>query len=242
LWRDNPRGLAKRKAQILKSRLERALPSNLRAPWVEPLIFLSHAEVKLGLQPEGLLGVVNRKGFVDAITRHAFPGADPRHHGRAIDRPTMRAVVQALTSIGFRPRKGKLNVGSYELGALLDETPTFQDREAVHRTIASQRRRARTYLVPEQTSVERRQQLLRAAEREAQLLHEVREHPNILTLTDYVADAPMGPTVLLDDFERGVPLDAFLRLEPTLGFAEPTSRTTRRMSGRAAMPACSTRA
>jgi serine/threonine protein kinase len=74
--------------------------------------------------------------------------------------------------------------------------------------------------VPEQTSVERRQQLLRAAEREAQLLHEVREHPNILTLTDYVADAPMGPTVLLDDFERGVPLDAFLRLEPALGFSD----------------------
>jgi len=74
-------------------------------------------------------------------------------------------VVQALTSIGFRTRKGKLNVGSYELGAILDETQTFQDREAVHRTIPSQRRRARTYLVPEQTSVERRQQLLRAAER-----------------------------------------------------------------------------
>jgi hypothetical protein len=98
--------------------------------------------------------------FVDAITRHEFPGADPRHQGGAIDRPTMRAVVQTLTSIGFRPRKGKLNAGSYELGALLDETQSFQDREAVHRSIPSQRR-ASTYLVPEQTSVERRQQLLR---------------------------------------------------------------------------------
>ena len=56
LWRDNPRGLAKRKAQILKSRLERALPSGVRAPWVEPLIFLSYPEVKLGLQPDGLMG------------------------------------------------------------------------------------------------------------------------------------------------------------------------------------------
>ncbi len=218
LWRDCPRGLAKRKAQILKSRLERALPKNIRAPWVEPLIFLSHPEVKLGLQPDGLIGVVRRNNFVDAITRHEFPGADPNR--RPIDRPTMRAVVQALASIGFRPRKGKLNVGSYELGALLDETLSFQDREATHRTIPSQRRRARTYLVPEQTSVERRQQLLRAAEREAQLLHEVREHPNILTLTDYVADAPLGPTVLLDDFERGVPLDAFLRIDPSVEFTD----------------------
>ncbi|MBA3458494.1 MAG: protein kinase, partial [Deltaproteobacteria bacterium] len=223
LWRDNPRGLAKRKAQVLKSRLERALSSNIRAPWVEPLIFLSHQDVKLAFQPDGRIGVVNRKTFVDAVTRHEFPGADPRHQGRSIDRPTMRAVVQALTSIGFRPRKGKLHVGSYELGNVLDETATFQDREAVHRTIPSQRRRARTYLVPEQTSIERRQQLLRAAEREAQLLHEVREHPNILTLTDYVADAPVGPTVLLDDFAGGVPLDAFLRLEPGLGFTDRIS-------------------
>jgi serine/threonine protein kinase len=220
LWRDNPRSLAKRKAQILKARLERALPSDVRAPWVEPLLFLSHPEVKLGLAPEGLLGVVRRDNFAEAITRHQFPGADPRHQGRAIDRRTMRAVVQALASIGFRPRKGKLRVGSYELGALLDETSSFQDREAVHREIPSQRRRARPYLVPEQTSVERRQQLLRAAEREAQLLHEVREHPSILTFTDYVVDAPLGPTVLLDDFERGVPLDAFLRLDPAVSFSD----------------------
>lgn len=220
LWRDNPRSLAKRKAQILKSRLERALPNNIRAPWVEPLVFLSDPDVKLGLQPDGLFGVVRRNNFVDAITRHEFPGADARHQGRAIDRPTMRAVVQALELIGFRKRKGKLNVGSYELGALIDETASFQDREATHRTIPSQRRRARTYLVPEQTSVERRQQLLRAAQRESQLLYEVREHPNILTFTDYIADAPLGPTVLLDDFERGIPLDAFLRLEPTVSFSD----------------------
>jgi serine/threonine protein kinase len=220
LWRDNPRGLAKRKAQILKSRLERALPRGVRAPWVEPLIFLSDPEVKLNLEPEGKIGVVRRNDFCDAITRHQFPGADPRLQGRPIDRPTMRAIVQALQTIGFRPRKGKFHVGSYELGALIDETQTFQDREAVHRTIRTQRKRARTYLVPDQTSIERRQQLMRAAEREAQLLHEVREHPNILRLFDYVADAPLGPTVLLDDFDRGVPLDAFMRLEPALSFTD----------------------
>lgn len=220
LWRDNPRSATKRKAQVLRSRLERALPSGIQCPWVEPLVFLSHADVKLGLAPEGLIGVVRRDNFCDAITKHVYPGADPRFHGRTIDRPTMRAVVQALTSIGFRQRKGKLAVGSYELGSLLDETATYQDREATHRQIRAQHRRARTYLVPEQTSVERRQQLLRAAEREAQLLHEVREHPNILRITDYVPDAPLGPTVLLDDFERGVPLDAFLRMEPQLPFAD----------------------
>jgi serine/threonine protein kinase len=220
LWRDNPRTLARRKAQILKSRLERALPADVRAPWIEPLIFLSDKDIEVALHPDGLVGVVGRNGFTRAITRHEFPGADPRQQGPAINRPTQRAVVQALAGMGFRPRKGKLFVGPYELGTLLAETDSYQDREATHRDMRNQRARARTYLVPEQTSVERRQQLRRAADREAQLLYEVREHPNILRYTEYVTDAPLGPTVLFDAFEGGIPLDAFLRRESELAFGE----------------------
>lgn len=220
-WRDNPRTLARRKAQILKSRLERELPRDVRAPWVEPLIFLSHPEVALSLEPDGLFGVVRRRNFVEAVTRHEFPGADPRFQGKPIERNLIRPVVQALQKIGFRKRKGKSMVGQYELGEMLDETATYQDREATHSQIKVQRRRARTYLVPEQTSVERKQQLLRAAEREVMLLNEVREHPSILRMTEYVADAPLGPTVLFEEFERSMPLDAFLRNQTdTVTFAD----------------------
>lgn len=219
VWRDNPRPLAHRKAQILKSRLERTLPAGVRAPWIEPLVFLTDADVKLGLTREGLTGVVRRDNFANAITRHEFPGADPRHQGNPINAPTQRAVLQALRAIGFRERRGKLHAGSYVLGELLAETDSYQDRDATHRDIPAQKRRARTYLVPEQTSVELRQQLRRAAGREAQLLYEVREHPNVLTYTDYVADAEVGPTVLFDAFTDGIPLDAFLRREPDLAFA-----------------------
>jgi serine/threonine protein kinase len=218
-WRDNPRPLAYRKAQILKSRLERAMPAGLRAPWVEPLVFLTDPDVKLGLTRDGLIGVVRRDNFANAIVRHEYPGADPRHQGNAINAPTQRAVLQAMRAIGFRERRGKLHAGSYVLGELLAETDSYQDREATHRDIPAQKRRARTYLVPEQTSVELRQQLRRAAGREAQLLYEVREHPNVLTYTDYVADAEVGPTVLFDAFTDGIPLDAFLRREPDLTFA-----------------------
>ncbi len=220
VWRDNPRPLAHRKAQVLKSRLERAMPGGVRAPWIEPLVFLTDKDVKLGLTKEGIVGVVRRDNFASAITRHEFPGADPRHQGRRIDAPTQRNVLQAMRALGFRQRRGKLHVGSYALGDLLSETDSFQDREATHREIRGQKRRARTYLVPEQTSVELRQQLRRAADREAQLLYEVREHPNILTYTDYVPDAEVGPTVLFDAFEDGIPLDAFLRREPDLSFPD----------------------
>ena len=219
-WRDNPRPLAHRKAQILKSRLDHAMPSGMRAPWVEPLVFLTAKDVRLGLSRDGVIGVVKRDTFAAAITHHEFHGADPRRQGVAINTPTQRAVLQALRSIGFRERKARLHVGSYELGELLGETESFQDREAIHREIRSQRRRARTYLVPAQTSVELRQQLRRAADRDAQLLYEVREHPNILTLSDYVTDAEVGPTVLFDAFERGVALDAFLRREREVSFED----------------------
>ncbi|MCE9575765.1 MAG: protein kinase [Deltaproteobacteria bacterium] len=211
MWRENPLRLTRRKAQILKSRLERALPSGMRAPWIEPLVFLSNERIELALQPDGIIGVVRRDNFANAIMRHDFPGAIPRPAGQRIDGPQERAVVQALAQIGVRPRKGKYFVGPYELGELLGETSAFQDRVATHRDLKGLTRRARTYLVPEQTSVERRQQLRRAADREAQLLFEVGGHPNILTYADYVTDAPLGPTVLLEAFDDGVPLDTFLR-------------------------------
>jgi serine/threonine protein kinase len=222
-WKENPLRLTRRKAQILKSRLERAMQPGVRAPWIEPLVFLSDKDVKLGLTPDGILGVLRREDFTAAITRHEFRGAAPRHQGHRIDTVTKKAVVKALGELGFRQRKGKLHVGPYELGELLDETDAYQDRIATHRDLKvgkkSLQRRARTYLVPEQTSIERRQQLRRAADREAQLLYEVSQHSNILTYAEYITDAPLGPTVLLEDFEQGVPLDTFVRQHPTLAFA-----------------------
>ncbi len=218
--RDNPRRLTHRKAQILASRLQRLLPPGVRAPWVEPLVFLTDPEVKVDLRAEGRTGVVTRKSFAEAITHGKYPGADPRRQSDRLNVATVRATVQALAQLGIRPRKHKLTVGSYELGELIGETDSFQDRSATHVTIRSQTCRARTYLVPEQTSVERRQQLRRAADREAQLLYEVREHPNILSYKDYVADAPVGPTVLFDAFDDSVPLDRFVRLDRDLTFLE----------------------
>jgi hypothetical protein len=70
--------LTRRKAQILKSRLERAMQPGVRAPWIEPLVFLSDKDVKLGLTPDGILGVLRHEDFIAAITKHEFRGADPR--------------------------------------------------------------------------------------------------------------------------------------------------------------------
>jgi len=219
LYMDGPLSLANHKAKVLKSRLLSKMKRPKDCPYVEPLIFLSASDIDLRLKPEGRIGVVTRKDLLPAVQHHKFPGANPNWRGERIDKPVMHDVAQALASLGLRPSKGRAHVGSYELGALIADGAGYQDREATHRD-RKFRTRARVYLVPQQASVERRQQLRRAAERESTLLWDVREHPYILRIADYVTDAPLGPTVLFDDFAGGIPLDAFLRHNPNLPFED----------------------
>ena len=233
-WMEPPLRLANLKAKILKSRLRSRMKNPDRTPRVEPLIFLSHPSTELRFGSEGRLAVVTRKELLAALTRHEFPGAPPGWRAERIDQPLGADIAQALGALGMRKRKGKLYAGSYELGALLDDgtfqtgggadgpsAPSgYQDRLATHRDTPTLSRRARVYLVPQQTTVARRQLLRRAADREVQLLYSVREHPNVLTFVEYVTDAPLGPTVLFDAFEGGIPLDAFLRQNPELAFQE----------------------
>ncbi len=217
-YMDPPLKLTNLKAKILESRLLQRMKDARLCPRIEPLVFLSHENVDLRFTSWGDQHVVTRKTFRDAIVRHRFPGAPSGWRGERITRPQVRAVLDALEAAGVRPRKGQLHAGTYELGELLAEGPGYQDRTAVHRDNPHIHGRARTYLVPEQTSIERRQQLHRAAERESHLLYDVREHPNVLRLVDYVRDAPLGPTVVFDAFEDAEPLDVFLRRHPSLPF------------------------
>ena len=215
-YMDPPYRLTNHKAKVLASRLRSKMKGPL--PWIEPLVFLSAPGIELGFRNHGDHGVVTRETLLKAVQFHQFPGVDAGRSRPPITVPVMRDVSQALGALGVRARKGKSMVGAYELGAVVGEGPGYQDRTATHRDQKTFLRRARIYGVPQQTSVERRQQLRRAADREAKLLWDVRDHPNILRISDYVLDGELGPTVLFDAFD-GIPLDAFLRKEHgTLGF------------------------
>ncbi|HWA24381.1 MAG TPA: BREX system serine/threonine kinase PglW [Lacunisphaera sp.] len=212
-----PLKLVNFKAKVLKSLVQSKLRDAVPCPFFQPLVFLSHANVELRFRNYGDQCVVTRKTLLDALKLNKFPGVD-RERPR-INNPQMRALAKALEDIGVRASKGVARVGSYELGGILEEGSGYQDRSAKHAQTPGFRRRARIYLVPQQTSVERRQQLRRAADREARLLEEVKEHPGILSLREYVPDAPLGPTVLFDEFD-GVRLDVFLRSAPEPSFSE----------------------
>src|SRR5690606_1249503 len=70
------------------------------------------------------------------------------------------------------------------------------------------------------TSRDNRARLRRAAAREYQLLYSVREHAAVLSPQSYTEDAPLGPTLLFEDFEGGMRLDRFLARHPDLPFAK----------------------
>jgi serine/threonine protein kinase len=219
LYMDGPLSLCNLKAKVLKSRLQSKMKQPGRCPYVEPLIFLSATDLDVRLKPEGRICVVTRKDFLQAVQHHKYPGASPTWRGERIDKPVMHDVAQALAAVGLRARKGRAYAGSYEIGELIADGTGYQDRAATHRDRGF-KTRARVYLVPQQASVERRHQIRRAADRESTLLWDVREHPYILRIADYITDAPLGPTVLFDDFAGGVPLDAFLRHNPSLSFED----------------------
>ena len=211
--RDCPYPTTNHKAKVLAGLLRRRWGGRGgRPPFVQPLVFLSHESVQVRLrngQPPWLTTRTN--------VRSALVNGLPDGRGTAVNRPVMRAVCEVLRAVGLKPRKGSRVVGGYSLADLIDEGAGYQEHRARNAAIGDQAR-VRSYLVPRQTSVERRQLLQRAAEREAQVLARLGRHPNILGYRSFVPDAPLGPALLFDAFEGGQPLDAFLRDEPDLPF------------------------
>lgn len=219
LLRDNPLSVTNHKAKVLRERLAKHHTGHGPLPWVQPLIVLSHAGVENRLSLDGKVAVVTREGIADAIMRSQFPGAPRQAQGSRIDGPTMRQIMRAFDRAGLQPRKGKLRAGGFVLGAILEDGPNYQDREATHESMPNVMQRARIYLEPQQTSPDHRARLRAAAEREYRLLHSVREHATVLSPQHYSLE-PLGPTLLFEDFEGGMRLDRFLARHPDLAFAK----------------------
>lgn len=225
---EHPLRLNNHKAKITKGILEKRLAAagvKGPAPYVEPLVFLSAPGLKTSFRDGGELGVVTRATFERAITRAEFPGSRlanaPFSQRPAIQSQVLRPLFQILRSDpAFRASKSKLTVLGYELGDVIREGTTFQERIAKHPEIERLNRLARVYVVPEGSTASRATQLRHAAEREAKILWDLRDHEGILRATDYSSGADIGPTVLFDAFENGEPLDAFVRQRPDLPFDE----------------------
>lgn len=223
---ENPLNTTTHKARVLASLLDKQLARDaqsrgLRAPWVQPLVFLSNEDLRIELRPPGNMHVVTRDTLREAITRGEFAGAPGHLRDRPLNTPLMRATFRAFEALGLRPSVSARKVQDLLLGALIEDGSYYQDHLGVHQSMRSLERRVRTYLVPASTTAERRDQLHRAARREAQHLTALSDHRGILRLFDYVDIGPMGgPCVIFEHFADALPLDAFLHAHPRLSFGE----------------------
>src|SRR5262249_50721111 len=136
------------------------------------------------------------------------------------NRPVMKELLRAAPRLGLRPSRTARIVGGFVLDKLADEGEGYQEHLARHQAVDHDRARIRSYLVPAATSTDRRQQLQRAARREAQTLSQLGQHPGILGYRAYVDDGPLGPAVVFEAFDEALPLHVFLRQEPDLSFDE----------------------
>lgn len=221
---DNPLLLADRKCKRLKSLLTRqkafGRSTGLSVPFIKPLVFLSHPDLDCALDPSGRQGVFGLgvtsllaheqrgglQGILDFLTQIS---AEELHAlgPRRIDRPTSRALAQAVGQAGIRRSQRSRKVGDLKLGGLLDEGEGYQDFEAHHPRFADLPRRVRIYSAGDADPAAR-DRLVRAAEREYSLANAFQD-PGVLSATAF-HDHELGPAIVYERFKDEQRLDLYL--------------------------------
>ncbi len=209
---DSPLLLANRKAKKLAALLK-AQPAlaRLRAPFLEPLVFLSQARRQLeGLARTGVYLSENHAAGEPAIVDvlRGAAGFDPRRPPPRIDPPLSRAIARAMEQAGIRPSQRQRQVSDYVLRRLLLETDAWQDWEAQHVAVPESKRRVRIYPWAGAPSAAGRAERRAAAEREYRLLDGV-NHDGILR-AELLTVAEQGPAIVFEHDPAAERLDHFL--------------------------------
>lgn len=213
---ENPVILANRKCKRLKSLLARqkCFKKLGRVPFIEPLIFLSHSEIKCRLTGNAahfvrLRDTGTRPGIMGAIRRRECPGLKELDH-QLVNRPQIKTLALAMEQAGIRPSQRDRRVGDFKLEKLIFDSPLgiYQDWTARHVTMETTRRIARIYMVARQSTEEDREIIRNAAHREFRLLERL-NHPGILN-ADPPTDCEWGPVLFLRQPPDAVRFDHFL--------------------------------
>jgi serine/threonine protein kinase len=214
---DNPLLLANRKAKKLKSLLARQSALNrLRVPYVQPIVFLSHKDVRCQLDDAARTGVYLRAEAARGAGPHigqvltgeldlgGYASVDPR-----IDHRLSRAISRALQQAGIRPTQSHRKVGDYILESLLNESDVYQDWEGHHVRFEKSKRRIRIYPDALESSETSRTERRQAAEREYRLLDGV-VHSGILRVESFT-EHERGPALIFEHPADAERLDFFLQ-------------------------------
>ena len=198
---DNPLLLANRKAKKLKSLLEKQTAfKKLKVPFIQPVIFLSSTNCTLALDDVTSRHVhlrpdAKRDGqysIVDVIAGEAT-AADNR---AAIGRDVERAMARAMDQLGMRRRSSSAQVGDYKLTRLIEENDRFQDWEAVHKRVDSDRKRVRIFTHTQKAADAERQERKDMALREYKLLNNVHHNGILSPIT--LTECEVGPALVYE--------------------------------------------
>jgi serine/threonine protein kinase len=216
---DNPTLLADSKSKKLVGLLRRQKAfKDLRAPFLEPLIFCSapglqvdlpdHARKRLCVRDRAASDVHEaRPGIIAALTRGQIDGVSEFRLPH-LDKTVMNAVARGMEQAGIRQSERYRVISDYRLKQLLMEGRGWQDWEGVHVSLPENSRRIRRYTLAAAASEEERQMLLRAARREYQILDGL-NHPGILGVKGFT-DNQYGPAIIFEHHPKAVRLDHYL--------------------------------
>lgn len=222
--KENPRLLAERKAKRLKSALAacqafKSKPGLL--PFIQSAVFLSSTDIATQhLDPVARTLVFRRDRGLGTPT--PVPGIEPLwdwapKSGPLLGSATARALDAAIQQVGIKRSTGQRRVGDWILGEMLDDRGPWQEWSATHTSVPNGRARLRIYPATAATGSEAKASMLRAAQREFQILQGI-DHPGILVPRD-CTDSELGPALRFDALSKAQRLDHFLaEHEQTLQF------------------------
>ncbi|NUB25304.1 BREX system serine/threonine kinase PglW [Azospirillum brasilense] len=210
---DNPLILANRKAKRLASLLKRqsaVVRARLRVPFIEPVIFLSAADLAWRVDSASAQRTFGRRpsshgqGIINALTA-GLPSAALR---APVDAAQARMVCRAIEEAGIRPSLRDRRIGDYELTRIIAEGDGWQDWEGRHVSLGVPRR-VRMHPYTAAAGEEARRALGRLAAREFQILEGV-DHPGVLKVREY-KDTDRGPALIFDHDPKAIRLDFLMR-------------------------------
>jgi serine/threonine protein kinase len=210
---ENPLLLANRKAKKLKSLLGRTKAfKSFSVPYVQAAVFLSSTECTVMLdevsgqhvylRPDGQRK--GRRSILDLVS-----GVVTRTEGRpTIGRDLERALCRAMDELGLHRRSSSAEVGDYKLTRLIFENDRYQDWEATHARLESDRRRVRIFPHGKKAAVAEKEERKDLALREFRLMGQI-QHAGILRPIQ-LTECEVGPALVYDLHPNTVRFDHFL--------------------------------
>lgn len=211
----NPLFLTDQKAKWLRSVLQYVQdgPKRVQIPFVKAITVLHGRDCVIDLDPVAATDTYALDGFnMQGLPLFSeFLAKAPMDIRDAVDAKRAKELVAVIANAGFKAPARTRKVGQYAVDRLqpVEQGASWSDVIAENPHLPGQRKRIRLYDVPRGASAERRQQVIRTAQREFYLTSGLR-HPGVVAPEDFFDDPAAGPALVFAHEPSAVRLDRWL--------------------------------